>query len=90
VDEQLQHIIHECLKYHWCIGEAKGHDEELKVSPVCSESGLSNVVWMHTHLVVPAAQVDLGEEAGTLSSSRSSSTTRIKNLSLMVVLLRLQ
>jgi len=30
------------------------------------ECGLGDVVWVHAHMVVPAAEVDLGEEAGAL------------------------
>jgi len=33
---------------------------------VCPEGCLGDVIRMHAHLVVPAAKVDLGEEAGTL------------------------
>lgn len=65
-DEGLQHIVHECLKCYRCISEAKGHDEELKVTSVRPKGGLGDVIRMHAHLMVPAAQVDLGEELGTL------------------------
>ena len=65
-EELFQHVIHERLKRRWRVGEAEGHEEELEMPAVRPESRLGNVIRVHAQMVVPAAKVDLGEEAGTL------------------------
>jgi hypothetical protein len=62
-DEVLEGVIHEHLECHRCVGEAEGHHQEHEVVVVCPEDRLLIVRWLHANLVIPAAQVELGEEA---------------------------
>jgi hypothetical protein len=39
------------------------------------ERSLVDVLQLHTDLMVAGSKIELGEESGTVSSSRSSSTT---------------
>jgi hypothetical protein len=52
-------VVHEGLKGRQSVGEAKRHDQELIVSLVCPEHRLLDISWVHAHLVVARAQVDL-------------------------------
>jgi hypothetical protein len=81
----VEHVV---LEGGGHIGEAERHDQKIEVAMVRSECRLGDVVWVHQHLVVAAAEVELGEVAPPLSSSRSSSTTGIGNLSFTVLALR--
>jgi hypothetical protein len=51
----LEYKIHGSLKCRGCIGEAKWYDEELKVTPMCLECGLVDVIGVHAHMVVDAS-----------------------------------
>jgi hypothetical protein len=50
-----------------------------------AERRLPHVAGVHADLMIAGAKVQLGEELRTWSSSRSSSTIRIGNLSLTVM-----
>jgi hypothetical protein len=62
VKEGPKNIIHQSLECRWCIGQAERHDQELDVAVIRAERRLGDVVRVHPHLVVAAAEVDLGEE----------------------------
>jgi len=64
--EWLQHCVHQRLEGRRSVREAEWHHKELKVPVMSSECGLGDVIRMHTNLVIPAAQVELGEEDCTL------------------------
>ena len=55
---------------------------------MCSKQCLGYILMVHPHLMVAEVEVELGEELTLRSSSRSSSTIKIGNVSLMVCLLR--
>ena len=58
-----EHIVHQSLKSHRCVGKAERHDQELKMAMVSAERRLGDVIGVHPHLVVARAQIELGEEA---------------------------
>lgn len=64
--EGLEHIIHERLERSWRVGETERHYEKFEVVVVGSEGCLLNVGGVHVHLMVPQAQVYLGEELGAM------------------------
>ena len=59
-------IVHQDLKGGRCIDEAKRHHQELKVAVMCVKCHLFYVLWVHAHLVMARAEVELGEEAGAM------------------------
>jgi hypothetical protein len=61
-EKWLEDGIHESLKCCWRVRQAERHDEELKMAMMCAKRGLGDVLWMHPDLVVPAAEIKLGEE----------------------------
>jgi hypothetical protein len=63
-DEVLQDVVQECLERCRHIGEAERHHKKLEVAVMHLEHHLLDVGQVHEHLVVPAAEVKLGEEAG--------------------------
>ena len=60
-EEGAEHIVHQCLECRRGVGEPKRHHQELEVAVVGAESGLLDVRRVHPHLVVPGAEVKLGE-----------------------------
>ena len=83
--EGAEDLIHECLKRRWRVGEAERHYEELVMAMVSAERRLGDVVVEHPHLEVAAAQIKLVKYVAPWSSSKSSSTTGIGNMSRMVL-----
>jgi hypothetical protein len=61
-EKQLQDGVHERLERRGHVGEAERHHQELEVAVMGAERRLVNVVWMHPHLMVPTAQIKLGED----------------------------
>jgi hypothetical protein len=76
--------VHQALECRGCIGQAKRHDKEFKVSLMCTEGCLFHISSMHPHLVVPVTQIKFGKEPCTPKFIQKSSTTGIGNLSLTV------
>jgi hypothetical protein len=64
--EGLEDVIHDGLKSGWRVSQSKGHNEELEVPVMSAERCLRHIIRVHTHLMVPAAEIDLGEEARPL------------------------
>jgi hypothetical protein len=58
----VEDVVHQSLESGRGIGEPKRHDQELEVAMVGAERCLGDVVGVHPHLVVPGAEVKLGEE----------------------------
>ena len=65
-EEWLQHRVHQRLEGRRRIGEAERHHEKLKVPVVRPERRLGDVVGVHADLMIPTAQVQLGEKYCTL------------------------
>jgi len=61
-----ENLVHQCLERRGRIGEAERHDHELEVAVVDAERRFVDVLRVHAHLVVAAAEIKLGEERGTL------------------------
>jgi len=59
--ERAQHLIHESLEHRRCIGQPDWHDQELVEALMHAERGLVDVLQVHEHLVIPKAEVELGE-----------------------------
>jgi hypothetical protein len=60
-EKGFEDVVCKPLKGGLGIGEAEGHDEELKMSLVCPEGHIGNVYKVHLDLVIPRAQVQFGE-----------------------------
>jgi hydrogenase maturation factor len=58
--------VHHSLERRGSVREAERHDQELEVAVVCSERRLGDVVRVHQHLVIATAEIQLGEDTGTL------------------------
>jgi hypothetical protein len=80
-------VVHQSLKGRRGVEEAKRHHQELEVAMMSPKRRLGDIIRVHPHLVVARSKVKLGEEARPCSSSKSSSTTGIENLSLSVMAL---
>jgi hypothetical protein len=61
-----RHVVHEHMKGGGGDGEAECHDQKFEMAMVRPERHLGDVVWVHQHLVVAAAKVELGEVAHPL------------------------
>lgn len=59
--ERFQDIIHKRLEGFLCVGQAEGHDQELEVAVVCMEYYPLHICWVHTNLMIPAMNIQLGE-----------------------------
>jgi hypothetical protein len=62
VKTQVQDVVHKSLKCCRRVRQSEGHDEELEQPFVPAERCLLHVGVMHLHLMVPEAQVKLGQE----------------------------
>lgn len=62
--EGAHDVVHHGLERGRCVREPEHHHHELEVAVMGAERRLGDVVSVHEHLVVPAAHVQLGEEAG--------------------------
>ena len=80
----LANIIHQGLKSRSGIGQAKGHDQELIMLFMSPKGCLRNVIFPHSDLVVTRPQVQFREKKAPWSSSKNSSMTGIRYLSLIV------
>ena len=58
-------IIHQSLKCGKSVGEAKGHEKELKMPMVRSKCRFL-YIWHYTNLVIPESQVYLREKFGSM------------------------
>lgn len=56
-----KHIIHGGLECGWQVDKSKGHDYELVVAIVSSESPLVNVTTVHSNLMVLSTKIQLGK-----------------------------
>ena len=65
-EEGAQDIIHECLKGSQGVAQPKWHHQELVEAVVCAERRLVDVGRIHADLMIPRAQVKLGEEPGAV------------------------
>ena len=65
-EEGTKNLVHKHLERRWRVGEAERHDHELEVAVVGAERRFVDVLRVHAHLVVAAAEIKLGEERGTL------------------------
>ena len=65
-EEGAEHIVHQRLKCRRGVGEPKRHHQELEVAVVGAERRLLDVRRVHAHLVVPRAEVELGEVLGPM------------------------
>jgi hypothetical protein len=63
VEVRAEHVVHQGLECRRGIGKAEWHHQEFIVAVVRPECHYVDVVEVHPHLVVPRAQVELGEEA---------------------------
>jgi len=63
-EEGAEHVVHQRLKCRRGVGEPKRHHQELEVAVVGAERRLLDVRRVHAHLVVPRAEVELGEVLG--------------------------
>ena len=61
-----ENLVHQCLEHRGCVGEAEHHDHELEVAVVGAQRCFVDVLRVHAHLVVAAAEIKLGEERGAL------------------------
>jgi hypothetical protein len=59
--ETSQDRLHEPLKCHWSIADAKGHDCELPEPLTSRECRFLFVVWVHIYLQIPAFEIESGE-----------------------------
>lgn len=59
-------MIHKGLECRGCIGEAKRHDNELVVAIMGAECGFWNILFIHTNLMITGAEIQLGEESGSM------------------------
>ena len=84
-EEWLQHRVHQRLEGGRRIGEAERHHEELEVPVMRPERRLGDVVGVHADLMIPTAQVQLGEKYCTLELVKNSSTMGMGNLSRTVL-----
>lgn len=64
-DEVIQYLVHQGLECSRCISEAERHHQELKMAVMCAKRCFLNIGVVHPLLMVPAAQINLGEEAAT-------------------------
>jgi hypothetical protein len=60
----MENIIHEVLKDDMCIHKAKGHQNILKMTIVCTEWNLPFATFFITHQIVCSTQVNLGVHLG--------------------------
>jgi hypothetical protein len=63
--KRLEDVIHQGLKCCRCVRQSEGHDEELEVTMMRPEGRPRHVIRVHPHLMVAAAQIEFGEEAGS-------------------------
>ena len=66
MEEGAEHVVHQHLKCCRSIGKPKRHHQELEVVMVGAEHRLLDVCRVHAHLVVPRAEVELGEVLGPM------------------------
>lgn len=52
VEEWIEGFIHKCAKYDWCIGKAKWHNNEFKISIPYDASRLRFISFGNPDLVV--------------------------------------
>jgi len=65
MQERPEDVVHDCLERGQGISQPERHDQEL-VEPIMRlKRRLGNVSGEHPDLVVPRAEVQLGEEAGS-------------------------
>jgi len=64
--KRAKNLVHQSLKCRGCVGEAERHDHELEVAVVRVERRLVDVLRVHAHLMLAAAEVQLGEERRAL------------------------
>jgi hypothetical protein len=62
-DEGFEDPAHQGPERRRRVGEAEWYHQELKVSPVCPEHRLVDVVRVHADLMVTVAEVELFEES---------------------------
>jgi len=60
--ERPQDVVHQGLEGRRGVGEAERHHQTLVVAMMSAEGRLGDVVWVHPHLMILRAQVELGEE----------------------------
>ena len=68
VEVGAEDVMHEALEGGGGVGEAKGHDGELKVAIAGAEGGLGDVFRGDPNLVVAVAEVNLGEDGGAMEA----------------------
>jgi hypothetical protein len=56
----MENIIHEVLKDDMCNRKAKGHQNILKMTIMCTEWNLPCATFFTTHQIVCSTQVNLG------------------------------
>ena len=57
-------VIHELLECRWGVGESKEHHSWFKEAFMCDEGGLPLVAIFDANIVVPPADIKLGEQFG--------------------------
>jgi hypothetical protein len=65
-EERPQDVVHEHLERRRGVAQPEQHHHELIEAVVCAERGLGNVLGAHPDLMVAGAEIQLGEEAGTV------------------------
>ena len=60
-DHVSEGVIHELLKSRWGIGESEEHHSWFKEAFMCDEGGLPLVAIFDANIVVPPADIKLGE-----------------------------
>ena len=68
IQEGMEDVIHELHEGGWCICQTKWHDSKFEVAVASAEGCLWNVLFCYAYLVIAAAQVNFGEDFGTLNS----------------------
>ena len=87
-EECLEDVVHPRLESRRRVAQAERHDQELKVAMVGAEGGLGDVLGVHVQLMITRPKSGIVKYLAPWSSSRSSSTIGMGNLSLDVLSLR--
>ena len=82
VKERTKNIIHEPHECSWSISQPKRHDQPLKKTLPHFEGGLSRVLLLYLHLMIPTLEINLGKEPGTLQLVQQVINTR-KQISIL-------
>jgi hypothetical protein len=60
-DKVFENLVHHCLEGRRAVGQSKVHHKQFKQTAICSKCHFPFIAFFYPHVVIPPADVELGE-----------------------------